>query len=190
MSKHRHDDMFADEAAVLPPAPRFAPLMSSDDQTWNTPRWFIHRLVRALGPIGLDPCSNSNSIVNAIVEWRDERGEDGLGQFWAGHGLVYVNPPFGDALPTWLRRCAVDGDEVVCLVPSRTDTKWWHEAVNSCDAAVLWKGRFAFRIRAGTHGNAPFPSVVFYWGNRIDAFMAEFQNDGMALSWPERRSRG
>lgn len=161
-------------------------LMSSDDQTWNTPDWFIERLTRALGPIGLDPCSNEWSIVNARVEIRFDRGQDGLAIPWGGHGLVYVNPPFGRALTEWSKKWAAEGDELVALVPSRTDASWWHHAAKYSDTYVNWRGRFSFRKRSGKRGNAPFPSTVFYYGPRREVFLDEFARSGLAVNMKGR----
>lgn len=162
-------------------------LMSSADQTWNTPRWFLDRVEHALGPIGLDPCSNATSKVRARVEYRLERGQDGLALPWCGLGLVFVNPPFGREIVAWMMACAISGArngvELVALVPARTDTKWWHVAARSCDAFVLWRGRFAFsKRRSRKHGNAPFPSSVFYWGPRPSVFLGEFSADGFSVN--------
>lgn len=154
------------------------PLMSSADQTWNTPEWFLDRLRRALGPIGLDPCSNEWSVVGARREFRFDRGEDGLALPWRGHGLTFVNSPFGPALAKWADKWSSDGDEIVALEPSRTDTAWWQLAARRCTAYVQWRGRFSFRLRTGGRGNAPFPSTVFYYGPRADAFLGEFARAG------------
>jgi hypothetical protein len=151
---------------------------SSADQTWNTPRWFIDRVVRALGPIGLDPCSNEWSVVGAAREVRFDRGEDGLAVPWGEHGLVFVNPPFGRAIGAFMQRCAT-ADECVALVPARVDARWWHDAYAASSACVLWRGRLAFRVRGTGRGNAPFPSSVFYFGARSRAFLGEFARDGI-----------
>jgi hypothetical protein len=111
-----------------------APMLSSADQTWNTPRWFVDRVEAALGPVGLDPCSNQWSEVRARVEYRLDRGQDGLVLPWDGLGLVYVNPPFGRVIGRWMQRCAASGAEVVALVPARVDAKWWHEAYAASSA--------------------------------------------------------
>lgn len=159
-----------------------APLMSSKDQTWNTPRWFIDRLELALGPVGLDPCSNRWSVVNAATEYRLDRRENGLKLPWQGLGLVFVNPPFGREIAEWMQRCESEDAEVVALVPARVDTTWWHHAYRSSSVAILWRGRMTFRKRESRkHGNAPFPSSVFYWGPRADAFVRAFATDGIVL---------
>jgi site-specific DNA-methyltransferase (adenine-specific) len=41
-----------------------------------------------------------------------------------------MNLPYGRAIRRWLRKAReenVRGATVVCLVPARTDTAWWHD---------------------------------------------------------------
>jgi hypothetical protein len=57
---------------------------------------------------------------------------------------------------------------VVCLVPSRTDTRWWHE--HAWDATThqprpgveirFVRGRLKFGNTGKAENSAPFPSVV------------------------------
>jgi len=46
---------------------------------------------------------------------------------------------------------------VVALIPSRTDTKYWHEYVMKARHILFVKGRIKFGDGANS---APFPSVV------------------------------
>jgi hypothetical protein len=46
---------------------------------------------------------------------------------------------------------------VVCLIPARTDTRWWHQYASHAREIRFVKGRLKF----GGHANsAPFPSAV------------------------------
>jgi|TARA_R110000751_G_scaffold201188_2_gene306005 phage N-6-adenine-methyltransferase len=80
---------------------------------------------------------------------------------------VWVNPPYSRVRHFMAKAVeeAARGCTVVCLVPSRTDTKWWHESV--WDAAThqprpgvevrFLRGRVKF---GDGKGSAPFPSAV------------------------------
>lgn len=153
-------------------------LFMSVDMTWCTPEVVLER-VRRMGPIGLDPCSNPRSIVRAKTEWRGPPGVDGLAEPWAGHGLVYCNPPYGRGIGQWVAKAALeamDGADIRLLVPARPDTAWWHEAVVPHAAAVcFWRGRISF---LGAAQGAPFPSAVVYYGQRPDAFKEAFGDAG------------
>lgn len=50
---------------------------------------------------------------------------------------------------------------VVCLVPSRTDTKWWHEYVMKASEIRFIKGRLKF---GDSKNSAPFPSASIVFG--------------------------
>lgn len=157
-------------------------LFMSADMTWCTPEVVLER-VRRMGPIGLDPCSNSRSIVRAKEEWRGPPGTDGLAEPWTGHGLVFVNCPYGRGIGQWAAKCALeamDGCEVVLLVPARPDTAWWHEAVvPHAKAICFWRGRLSF---LGAPAGAPFPSAVIYYGKRTEAFGEAFHDAGWIVN--------
>lgn len=49
------------------------------------------------------------------------------------------------------------------LIPSRTDTKWWHEYVMKAKEIRFIKGRLKF---SGHKNSAPFPSCIVIFDNR------------------------
>jgi hypothetical protein len=160
-------------------------LLKSERPDWNTPQNFLEYVYRFF-PSGLDidPCSNDASLVKASVAMKGPPGRDGLMEAWSGN--VYVNPPYGRNIGHWIekicreaKRCAQPeaylGCEVVALVPSRTDTRWFHRAMNGCRSVCLIKGRLTF---VGAPNPAPFPSAVFYWGSRPTAFAKVFAHLG------------
>lgn len=59
---------------------------------------------------------------------------------------------------------------VVCLIPARTDTKYWHDYVMKAHYVHLVKGRVKFggglKTNAHTPG-APFPSAVVVFGKSV-----------------------
>jgi len=141
-------------------------LTSSDSTSHNTPP-VVLRMLRAFGRIALDPCSNATSIVRARVEWTKE--DDGLPRSWVAPGLVFVNPPFGDELPTWIDKMiaeAARGAEIVALVPARTDTKWFERVTAVADVG-FWKGRLKF---GNAKNAAPFAVALLYFGPRRALF--------------------
>ena len=46
---------------------------------------------------------------------------------------------------------------VVCLVPSRTDTKWWYDYAMKANEIRFIKGRLKF---GNSKNSAPFPSAI------------------------------
>ena len=77
-----------------------------------------------------------------------------------------MNPPYGKVISLWMKKAyesSLEGATVVCLVPARTDTKWWHTYVIPHAKEVRFiQGRLKF---VGGKNTAPFPSaVVIYEG--------------------------
>ena len=127
---------------------------SSRSDEWPTPQWLFDALNREFG-FNLDPCATHN---NAKCVRHFTREEDGLAQDW-GAATVFMNPPYGREIRHWMRKAfesARAGATVVCLVPARTDTDWWHRyAIRG--AIRFLKGRLKF---GGAPHAAPFPSAV------------------------------
>jgi hypothetical protein len=174
-----------------------AALFTSDRQDHNTPLEVLE-LVRQFDSIGLDPCSNAQSIVGARTEWRLERGEDGLRRSWLGHGLTFVNNPY-DAGLAWSKKMFIEsalGVEIIGLQPARTDTEWFQDYIAKANALCFWRGRIKFgagvpdvlqRSLFPSNGapqlkepesGAPFPSVLPYFGRRRSLFREIFSTVG------------
>lgn len=127
---------------------------SSETDEWATPRFLFEALDAEFG-FTLDPAATP---VNAKCRRFFTRLEDGLAQNWTGH-TVFLNPPYGREIGLWVRKAfltAASGSVVVCLLPARTDTRWWHDYVSRGEVRFL-KGRLQFE--GGQHC-APFPSAV------------------------------
>jgi phage N-6-adenine-methyltransferase len=83
---------------------------------------------------------------------------NGLIQPWTG--VCWMNPPYGRTIGLWMQKAYEEsrqGCTVVCLVPARTDTRWWQDYVPFASEVRFFKGRLRF-------GNgqypAPFPSAL------------------------------
>ena len=74
-------------------------------------------------------------------------------------GVCWMNPPYGRTIGNWMKKAyesSLEGATVVCLVPARTDTGWWHNYAMKGDIEFI-KGRLKF---GGSKNSAPFPSAV------------------------------
>lgn len=159
-------------------AEKLAPMMSSNSDDWNTPECVLE-LVRKVGSIALDPCSNAQSIVGAELEIM----QAGLSFRWneevdnCEDDLVWCNPPYSDVWE-WVNKCNITyfmyGTPILALVPARTDTRWFQTCWDS-KAICFWKGRIKFL--GGKH-SAPFPSAVVYWGPNKYRFADAFASAG------------
>lgn len=132
-----------------------------------TPADFMASVYAAFGEIDLDPCAHLLSPVLARRRILLSEGGDGLTDEWSGR-VVYMNPPFS-ALLRWLRRAydqwrAGNVETVVCLVPVRTDSSWFHETL-SVDADIYFlKGRLRFLNGEGRGQHTPFSLMVLTLG--------------------------
>lgn len=127
---------------------------SSRSDEWPTPQWLFEELHREFN-FDLDPCSTH---ANAKCHRHFTREEDGLARSWAD-AVVFMNPPYGRDIRHWMRKAfdsAQAGATVVCLVPSRTDTDWWHRYAMHGQVRFL-KGRLKF---GEARHAAPFPSAI------------------------------
>lgn len=128
---------------------------SSKTDEWPTPQWLFDALDREFG-FTLDPCSTN---ANTKCAKHFTRAEDGLRQSWVGE-TVFMNPPYGERIGRWMAKAHEAATEeqatVVCLVPARTDTRWWHAFAMKHEIRLL-RGRLRF---GEASASAPFPSAI------------------------------
>lgn len=121
---------------------------------WPTPTGLFKQLDHEFG-FTLDPCSTHE---NAKCAKHYTKEDDGLKHDWSGD-IVFMNPPYGREIGLWMNKAyqsALQGATVVCLVPARTDTKWWHQWAMRGEIRLL-RGRLKFGHAANS---APFPSAI------------------------------
>lgn len=126
---------------------------SSASDNWATPQDFFDKL-DAEFHFNLDVCALPES---AKCERYFIPEMDGLKQEWTG--TCWMNPPYSDCA-TWMQKAyesSLKGATVVCLIPSRTDTKYWHSYVMKAAEIRFVKGRLKF---GDSKNSAPFPSAV------------------------------
>lgn len=132
---------------------------SSRSDDWPTDPAVYRELDREFC-FDLDPCSSHENHKCARYFTAED---DGLEREWTGR--VFMNPPYGRTLGGWMRKAweasQSTAELVVCLVPARTDVRWWHEY------AVLGEVRFVKgRLRFGDlRAPAPFPSAIVVFRN-------------------------
>lgn len=131
-----------------------SPLLTSNSDSWSTPETLLNELRQEFGEFDLDPCATPH---NAIAKRYFTFGENGLLQDW--RGLVFMNPPYGRNIYQWVFKAyqsSLEGATVICLLPSRTDTQWFHDYVLKGEVRFI-RGRLKF---SGSKENAPFPSLI------------------------------
>ena len=114
---------------------------------WATPTAFYKELNDEFH-FTFDPCPLTPTFDGLSVPWGER---------------VFMNPPYGRQISKWIKKAVKEvqeGSLVVGLLPSRTDTAWWHDYVLEATEIRFIRGRLYFGDGVG---RAPFPSVVVIW---------------------------
>lgn len=125
----------------------------SKNHEWETPQFLFDGLAAEFG-FEIDVCATAK---NAKCRKFYIAEDNGLVQSW--EGVCWMNPPYGREIGKWMQKAfesAQEGATVVCLVPARTDTRWWHRYVMRGEIRYL-RGRLKF---GGAPNSAPFPSAI------------------------------
>ena len=131
--------------------------LSSKTVEWETPQDLFNLLNQEFH-FNLDPCCTEK---NAKCEKHFTKLENGLNQDWQGY-RVFCNPPYGrKETAEWVKKCYEESRKentlVVMLIPSRTDTKYFHKYIYPNAEIRFIKGRLKFGNSANS---APFPSMI------------------------------
>lgn len=128
-------------------------LLSSKTDMWETPQYLFDQL-NAKYHFEIDVCAVAE---NAKCAHYYSPEIDGLSQEW--NGVCWMNPPYGRGVSRWVEkayRSSLNGATVVCLLPARTDTAWWHDYCMKGEIEFI-RGRLKF---SGSRVSAPFPSAI------------------------------
>ena len=129
-------------------------MFSSKTDMWATPQEFFDSLDKVFR-FETDVCAVKD---NAKCQRFYTPDDNGLLQDW--RGVCWMNPPYGREISQWVEkayRSAKDnGATVVCLLPARVDTRWWHDFCAKGEVHFL-RGRLKF---GGNDNSAPFPIAV------------------------------
>lgn len=124
---------------------KFKGLMTSLSPHWTTPKWLYQELDKEFH-FDFDPCPIHSN-------------QDYLSKSWGK--CNFINPPYGKEIKIWIARAYQEAKEFgaicVLLIPSRTDTKWWHDYIMKADEIRFIKGRLKF---GNSKNSAPFPSCI------------------------------
>jgi phage N-6-adenine-methyltransferase len=131
---------------------QFTTKFESKKQDWETPDEIFEPLDTEFG-FTLDVCATEeNAKCNVFFSEED----DGLTQDW--HGVCWMNPPFG-VQGKWVKKAyseSLKGTTVVCLLPARTNTNWFHDYCLKGEVRFV-RGRPKFK---GAKYGLPQPLMV------------------------------
>lgn len=131
-------------------------MFSSKKSDWETPQDFYNKLNDEFR-FTLDVCATE---YNAKCKKYFTPEQDGLKQDWGGE-TVYCNPPYGKEIKKWVEKAYNESRKphtlIVMLIPSRTDTGYFHDYILPYGEIRFIRGRLKFgKIKNA----APFPSMV------------------------------
>lgn len=155
-------------------------MFSSASNEWSTPQDF-YDAQNFVYSFTLDVCASRN---NAKCSRYFTAADNGLSRSWSGE-RCWMNPPYGREIRDWMEKAYTEslrGALVVCLVPARTDTAWWHDYAAKGDVTFI-RGRLRFlavdgnparpstaSVIEGRHApnnSAPFPSALVVFKPRM-----------------------
>jgi len=128
----------------------------SNGKEWphgGTPTWLLDEIVEEFGPI-FDPCPNNPTWDGLAIEWPRDR-------------VVFCNPPYTRGqISKWVEKCHaewVKGSTIVLLIPSYTDTRYFHNFIYHQAELRFIKGRLVFKGYEENKNKgygASFPSML------------------------------
>ena len=118
---------------------------SKNTDDWKTPKFiyddFINRGF-------IDPCPFQSIENNLNKDF--------------GNVKLFINPPYSDII-SWINFAIFHHQKyknrITLLVPARTDTKWFHKALEYGFKVTFIKGRLKFNDGPNS---APFPSIYLW----------------------------
>jgi site-specific DNA-methyltransferase (adenine-specific) len=156
-------------------------LFSSQKDDWETPQGLFDELNREFG-FTLDVCA---TLENRKCAAYYNKQINGLEQPWH-KDICWMNPPYGNpeypckpnckkkkcqergyhiteyipGIIDWVKKAyeeSLKEATIVCLLPARTDTRWFHEYIYGKAEIRFLQGRLKF---VGAKNSAPFPSMI------------------------------
>lgn len=132
-------------------------LYSSANTSWETPddlfAYWDH-----IFNFDLDVCASPENT--KVADCYFTEADNGLVQSWGGFHC-WMNPPYGAGISLWVQKAVREaelGALVCCLLPARTDTRWWQGLIGPHASLIKFlPGRLRFK---GAKSSAPFPSAI------------------------------
>lgn len=150
---------------------------------WNTPPKILSKILNFWKYIDLDPCSNEYSLVNANTKFFLE--DDGLCQDWNKYSTIFINPPYGRGIYSWIYKASLTNSEIIMLIPVATNTKHFKELVfnkfnNICFLSDT-RLKFYNQGKEDKKG-APMACCLIYKGTQSKQFKSVFESLGKTIS--------
>ena len=137
--------------------------MTSDKHDWETPQQLFEELNKE-HKFTLDAAAND---FNAKLDNYFTPEDNALEQEWRGR--VFCNPPYGRGVRKCVKKAYEESlkdynELIVLLIPSRTDTTYWHDFIFGKAEIDFLRGRLKFEVDGEPRNAAPFPSAIVTYG--------------------------
>jgi site-specific DNA-methyltransferase (adenine-specific) len=144
-------------------------LFSHKNDNWETPKWLFDKLDEEFH-FDLDAACNPENCLSR-TGYGYAIGEDALKADWSKFmmdngedaSIFFLNPPYSQ-ISAFMKKAyeeSLKGAVVVCLIPVRSDTRYWHDYVMKADEIRFIKGRLKFtNPLVPDTTSATFPSCV------------------------------
>lgn len=125
-------------------------VFSHNTDDWKTPSDLYDYFVNQLRCVDCFPFQADYDEFERVYVWKD----------------LFVNPPFSKLkfLPSWIKTQLDNGCTIYLLIPSRTDTKYFHEFLQFNPTIHFIKGRLRFNNAL----SAPFPTILLVFHPRYE----------------------
>lgn len=138
-------------------------LLSSEKMDYVTPGW-LYRILDNMLHFTLDPATSGYNPMGTEKFYTEK--DDGLLKSWMGE-RVWLNPPYGRSISDWVKKAYLETSSggcplVMMLIPSRTDTSYFHSYIypilqRDWRRVIFLPGRLKF---SNHRNSAPFPSLL------------------------------
>lgn len=139
-------------------------MSDSKEIEWETPQDLFDALNEEFH-FTLDVCATPENTKCPVYFTKKD---DGLKQSWSG--ICWMNPPYSRGIiEKWMKKAYEEsrrGIIVVCLVPAKTDTAWFHDYGLRGEIRFI-RGRLRFKLGGEDKGRANFPSAVIIFKPKL-----------------------
>lgn len=144
---------------------------TSNKDDWETPQALFESL-NAKYHFVIDLAASKD---NAKCDRYFSVADDSLSKDWSENfeGAMYLNPPYGRHIGQWIKKAYETSLKVtvpiVLLIPSRTDTSYWHDYIFGKAHIKFLRGRLKFEQNGIACQAAPFPSAIITYNDEKGA---------------------
>ena len=147
-------------------------LYSSNSENWETPQKLYDDLNKEFS-FEFDLCASHDNKKHYKFY---SKQDNSLAQTW--DKTSWLNPPYGRGIDKWVEKAYKDsnkyGNTIVCLLPVRSDTKWWHNYVMKSAELRLLNKRLSFE-KTGYNNKAPFPACVVVFNGKNNPILKGYE---------------